>query len=377
MDKFILAIAFASLLFSCSNQKTTKEQANKNLILKSQFSLPLDSLSGFNANDIQIFEIKGQKKIGLLYRSRNAINIYSFDEKKLEETINFETEGPNGINSLTGFLWISPEEIYVYSYWGRTVYRVNNQSQVLATFQFEEFDKAIKYPVLEPNSLRPMVLRGNQIFIAGHMYQTLPKDQIGTPFVKVNLESKSSELIGKYPDKVFQGKWRIKAQTYFDYLKEKKLFVISYAISDSIEVTDFKKYSKKYEAKSSYIQAIKPFHPNYEYISNNKEEQYAYDLSSAYWGIKYDPYRKVYYRFGIIGNTLEEFSSGLNPIFFVIILDENFTKIGEMKFPRGVVYPSLSFVEKDGLYIANKKQYAEVSEEKLTFNVYLLENSEY
>jgi hypothetical protein len=74
---------------------------------------------------------------------------------------------------------------------------------------------------------------------------------------------------------------------------------------------------------------------------------------------------------------LDEFSSGLNPIFFVMILDEDFAKIGEMKFPRGLVYPSLSFVEKDGFYIANKREYAEASEEKLTFNVYALENYEY
>jgi hypothetical protein len=295
LSKSILGVVFALLIStSCSKHETSHGQTTQ-LVLHHQYSLPLDSLSGFNANDIQIFEINGLKKIGLLYRSRNTINIYSFSERVLEKTITFDTEGPNGISSLTGFLWISPEEIYVYSYWERKIYQVNSNAEVIASFQFEEFDKAIKYPVLEPNSLRPMVFKENQIIAAGHMYQTLPRDQIGRPFVQVNLETNSSQLIGKYPEKVFQGKWRIKAQTYFDYIKEKKFFAISYAISDSIEITDFKKYSKKYEAKSSFIQTIKPFHPDYEYVSNSKEEQYTYDLSSAYWGIKYDPYRKGNY----------------------------------------------------------------------------------
>lgn len=362
------------ILYGCSNENKENVAEKKQFIelaINSEYRIPLDDSTGFKASSIQFIEgLNGANNILILqYRDNNCINLYEYDEKKLVKKIIFEKEGPNGVgNSLNGAFWVSSTEIYLYSYWERRLYMVDENARVLKMLQLDK--ENVVYPVLEPGTNRPIIkLRDNNLLLAGYLFKTLPKEVIGKPFVKANIDDGTLSLVGTYPDKIFQGDWSMKAQTYYDYIPSSNKVVVSFAISDSVLVTDLNNENDWYLASSKLIQPIQPISEDYEFKVEDKSKGYAYDLSSEYFGVKYDKYRKLYYRFGIIGRTEKEFDSGTPPTFFAIILDEKFNKIGEHIFSKGE-YPTMCFVAKDGLYIADKNKYTE-DENHLYFNIYL------
>lgn len=369
----VIVILF-SCLFSggCSNEPSPSEnrKGKTSLKLVGEYTLPLDDSTGFMATSLQYLakDNTGQSLLILQYKKDNKVIVYDPESKAFQNKIVFEEEGPNGVgSSLNGVLWISSEEIYLYSYWERRIYKVNEKAQVLKMVQFD--DKNVMLPVLEPKTLRPILKIGNNILLTGYLFTTLPKGKIGKPFIEVNLDNDSFSLLGEYPEKIFSGAWSIKAQTYYDYIPEDSLFVISFAISDSVFVTDFKHHNNKFLASSPLVGDVQPISPDYNFQGGDKVKGYTYDLSPEYYGIKYDPFRRIYYRFGVVGRSLKEFSSGILPTFFVIILNEKMSKIGQHVFEKGE-YPSMCFITEKGLYIANKNKYLE-NEDSLIFNIYL------
>ena len=108
---------------------------------------------------------------------------------------------------------------------------------------------------------------------------------------------------------------------------------------------------------------------------SNESEWDHYRLNYMYEGIIYDQYRNCYYRFVSLPKTKEDLGSGdlktsrIKDI-AVIILDEDFNKIGETIIPQeysNMIY----FVSKGGLNLLNlKKNLAD--EDNMHFGIFSL-----
>ncbi len=101
---------------------------------------------------------------------------------------------------------------------------------------------------------------------------------------------------------------------------------------------------------------IKPMNANYDYEASSPKEMISYVISGTYWSIKYDKYRKLYYRFGILPKSLEDFKAALPSKFFIAVFDENFQHLEEVTLPESL-YPPMAVITPKGLLIPNKEKY--------------------
>jgi hypothetical protein len=373
MKKVLSVFSFIFSIFLCSCQLENKHVdtnfVDNDLFTTHHYSIPLDSLTGFESECIQYLKNTSGEQLLLFYKRANKINFYDFKEKKLIKTVSFAKEGPNGVGtSISGFRWVSDREIYLSSYWERRIYLVDVEGNVKKKFDIKD-DGSLKFPVIDPNNNRPIIKAENDLILAGTLYKTLPRNKIGKPFVSLNLKGGTSKLVGKYPEKIFEGDWDIKDETFFDFNESSKKFIVAFAISDSVMVTDLKDNSKTehYSAKSSFLKEIKPLNSSYDYEPPDSDEANEYVLSGTYWNIKYDQFQKVYYRFGILPRTLADFQAAIEPKFFISVFDDNFKPLGESILPEGL-FPSMATITPSGLLIPNRKAY-DKQDDFLSFDV--------
>jgi hypothetical protein len=365
---------FSIFFYSCQseNNQVNNNFINNDLFFTQHYSIRLDSLTGFESECIQYVRNSSVEQLLFFYKRSNKINFYDFKEKKLIKTVSFAKEGPNGVGtSISGFRWISDSEIYLSSYWEHRIYVVDVEGNVKKKLDIKD-DGSLKFPVIDPNNNRPIVKAGNDLILAGTLYKTLPRNKIGKPFVVLNLKDGKSKLVGQYPEKIFKGDWDIKDETFFDFDELSRKFIIAFAISDSVMITDLKDNSetKHFLAKSSFLEEIKPLNSSYDYEPSNSDEANEYVLSGTYWNIKYDQFQKVYYRFGILPRTLADFQAAKNPKFFISVFDENFKPLGESLLPEGL-YPPMATITPMGLLIPNKNAY-DKQDDFLSFDVLTL-----
>ena len=368
----LVFIFFLLSLVSCQNDNKYGEGVHllfEELFDVNHYSIPLDTSTGFESDCIQYVEKEDKPELMLFYKKNNAIHIYDFEANKFIKSTKFQPEGPDGVGTnITGFRFEKNDEIYLYSYWDKKVYVVDEFGKLKEKYEIND-NGSLKYPVLSPNNNRPILKKGNKLFFAGTLYKTLKKEEIGSPFVALDLEKKSHTLLGKYPEKTFEGDWDNKCETFFDYNASIGKFVVAFAISDSIIVTDLinPNKDKHYFAGSSLLPEVKPMNANYDYEASSPEEMISYVISGTYWSIKYDKYRKLYYRFGILPKSLEDFKAALPTKFFIAVLDENFQHLAEAILPESL-YPPMAVITPKGLLIPNKEKYDQ-QDDLLSFDV--------
>ena len=127
----------------------------------------------------------------------------------------------------------------------------------------------------------------------------------------------------------------------------------------------------KFLAKSKYLNgATVPLAKNRkDVLAMSKDEKSEYLVSDSYWGVKFDMYRNLYYRFGVRSRTLKDVYAFKRATAVIVVLDENFKMIGEMELPQEL-YIDMVFITQNGLHIANKKNYDKFDENSLTFDVF-------
>jgi hypothetical protein len=118
-----------------------------------------------------------------------------------------------------------------------------------------------------------------------------------------------------------------------------------------------------------------------DYLNYKRESAQKHDLTTSHFGpIYFDKFRKVYYLFTNIGLTKSEYN---DPDKFnkyplkhsVIVLDEHLEKLTEYLLPRNVFFVGGVVVTKDGLLIANSRDY-DLNEDALPFTIFKLQKQQ-
>ncbi len=329
------------------------------------YSIPLDVNTGFIADCIQVFSDGGKEYLALGYRLERKINIYDSQGRKLLKTIHFEMEGPNGVGTeIPAFYMENLETVFIYSYWQRTIYISDLEGNILDKIKIPDNQN---YPIIEPGSMCPIVKLKGHLYLSGRIGSPGISTRIH-PFVAIELASKKARLLGKCPEATQSWNFYHKNAAKYDFIFQKNLFVISFDMSDSLYLTDFSSTNKRYLAKSKYIKSIPPLSKNKNHVPS-KEERFQYAASDSYYGVKYDPFQKCYYRFVVRGRSMSEVYSYKIPETTVIVLDENFKSLGEYILPK-FSFIEMCFITKNGLHIANQQIYNELNEDELSFDVY-------
>jgi hypothetical protein len=155
---------------------------------------------------------------------------------------------------------------------------------------------------------------------------------------------------------------------------EKQELVYSFSGSDSLNISKIGSWSffNTMLAKSNDISTIESLPAPLGGVTS-EEQFYKYmQTKPQYAGIWYDKYRKIYYRVALQKDDTIKNAWSAQP-FSIIVLDNNFKKVGETKFPAKKYHYLGIMVGKEGLYLplgnANNE---EIDEENLVYDIFKL-----
>jgi hypothetical protein len=370
--KYILIVV--SLIFITCNSQLQKTDINKYTFdVKESLSLPLDTLTGFNSSSIQNVLIGDEEFLFQLYitGSNPSISVFDLREKKLDRKIYLSQEGPNGVPNPFGLFVLNYDSIFVHAR-PLHLYLINRFGSVINRINISDGTLEIE-PTVMLNTIKPAIYRDNKIYLCAELIYAKPIIDHSKIPVVIKLDINTKEI--SYPfyrtDKYQEGQWGMTsthARFYQTYNPDKDLMVHSHGNDGYVYVYDELNNMSKYYAGSSSMKEIKPY-------SKSKvlepSESFRYEATTgAYNSIMYDRYRKMYYRFTFL--PVEDIATQPS-VFYgriaIIILDDNFQKVGEYVLPKGYEH-TMSFVGKAGLHIASRSKYSQ-DEDHLTFDIFV------
>lgn len=328
--------------------------------------LPLPQNCGFFYDGVQVLDWESHEAVALLYRETRTICIYDLIKKNLLKCLQYDAEGPNGVGYEVAGFWIeSPEEIYLYSYWEFSIFKVNSSGEVKAKWKLPV--DAINIPIIELGTSTPLLKLGDEIVMSGSIF-SLEGKPVKAPFVNLNVNNGSIRCSGVTPENMLENYYGQGSILHYAYAEDKNYFIVEFGASNSVYLmrgaTTFERL-----AKSKYIDQILPLCtiPCRKKITTEMSiRQYA---AGGYLGVRYDCYNQCYYRFVALPGEVSAIERGEMLHQSVILLDLNLNVKGEYELPYGSI-TELAFVTKEGLMIPNITSYQNENDNYLYFDVY-------
>jgi hypothetical protein len=371
--KYILIVV--SLIFITCNSQLQKTDINKYTFeVKESLALPLDTVTKGGSLSLQNALIDNKEYLFILFTSGPYPNISIFDmeQRNLDGKIHLSKEGPDEVPNPNGIYVINHDAVFVSARTSQ-LYLVNNTGKVVDKFSTEFSDQIELPPSIMVTTMNPMFLRNNEIYFCTRLVYPNPiKDQTTIP-VSAKLKLDSNKFIPVYykTEKYQQGQWGMGGMLdrfYHTYNADEDLIIHSYGNDEDIYVYDSLNTKRSYYAGSKEMKPIKP--PSKDKVLESGETLRYEAFTGAYEAIKYDPYRKMYYRFAFLPvDDPATQPTVLHGKIAIIILDSNFQKVGEYILPKGYNH-LMSFVGKAGLHIASRSKYSQ-DEDHLTFDIFV------
>ena len=383
MKLYYICFLFIFILFSCRKENNTTQSSkeyNYNLLSSGKIkSFPLNSDTKYNPFYLYVFEDENKRNIlSFLNYNSNQILFYDFDTNKHILKVDFEREGPNGINAISGYYIQDFNNIYLSSYSYTGLIKVDTAKHIIQKIPYGTTDSGYKIIPSYTASSHPYV---PPIIINDKIYITQPAVAHIHPIketpLSVIIDSTNCSYKQLPLDYTVLTDNQIESKdTRFSRIFDGKNFIYSFYIDEDILISSINHDSiKKIKVKSKYINNIPLDAPSKDFKKGAKE-----NLEVARYGdLIYDKYRDVYYRFVYPSVQLDDNVEWRGRAvygrkkFSIIILDKNFNIIGETLFPEGIYNSYVFFVHKDGLYISKDYQMNyDQSEDFLTFELFNL-----
>lgn len=369
-------ILFLFCITSCS-KKSSEFIPEIELHKVTVMNFPVDSLTNIKSWYFDVFEDKDKE--WLVFQSEKpSIKFYDISKENLEFDITFDQIGPDGVGSINGFHVKSLDSIYLLNVAEMRIFLINNLGKVLNEFYLLKPNN--KYP--DGSRSSPTIISGSPAINYNNILHFAARPDTGPTSEETyrsgNVEFAIDPTNGNYDLKFNYPKiYTIKNYgnfwgKIFRVKTEDNRIAYSFAADPNIYVTDYK-YTEAFNAETAIFNKPIPYKDISQMRKNNL-------LSTMYGGIFYDKYRRLYYR--IVTGGIEEFSENhvfreiydAKPI-SIIILDEEFKKIGETLLPSKAHDPLGAFVGKEGLFISNSNfENFSLKEDTLSFTVYAPRN---
>jgi hypothetical protein len=284
-----------------------------------------------------------------------------------------KSEGPDAVTSLDAFLIRSLDSIYVTSKMNNLLTLIDSKGTPIKKHKLNV--SPLHVFVWVDNYKRLAYLEPQKFIVhkAPYLYSEKPgywNYHIG---FALNMSDGKIDSLYKYTGEASK-KIHGGAHTRFGFTSDDRgNYIYSFCMDENIYVTDFRGKEQKYKAQSKYVEDI----PAMKEDADNDEDRVFYMTQYAYRHIIYDSFRKVYYRFVL--HPTDEASKDFDHAkpFSIIILDENFKKVGETQiFKEKYAYTNF-FVAPEGLYISkNHPENPEADEDYLSFDLFKLLKNE-
>ncbi|EAZ81344.1 DUF4221 domain-containing protein [Algoriphagus machipongonensis] len=350
----LLLFGHIFLLISCGGQKDKKEityflEASGELL-----EFELDSLSPNQSNGIQFFD----PFLFSLDMKTSTIHMYDKRSGKLNKSLQFEEDGPNGISDIFGFKVQSLDSIYLFSLGKRLVAQTDTSAQIINKTSFELPEPL--YNIFLSNTFYNSPARISEGIVYGKTRASLDLKSITQEklnevplIVGINIKDGSVKTLPyRFPsDYLKAGLKSLEAsviqangQTVISFFGDHRLYV-SHSDAETLQAV---------AGKSQFLDEVLPTFSN----QSTSLEFATYNMTkSRYGSLIFDPYKKLYYRFAYptieVSDIQEIRTLNTSPGPFVLmVFDKELNLLREKRFEEGKYFQDNFFVTKDGLYLS-------------------------
>ena len=336
--------------------------------------LSIDDSTSFESNYYQVIESGGVELLAVESKHKNSIQFYSLESRKLVKELKFPREGLTPVKQIHGFLWINPDLIMVFDKWRSKGILVDSNGSFLDQIVWKSDGKSFNHASM---TRLPNVSFKDKIYIFEFPSISLDNEQLFSSDVRFeyvyDIKTKKGEYLKFSWPEIYAGKFWGFYHTFPSRVKGRDDFLVySFGIDHNLQVLLPNGTVNEHEARSDYFDSIDP-------IRRNEDETEAFLKRGIYAMVIYDKYRNVYYR--IAGLETDDIlpngkpKAEIHKRYSIIILDENFNKIGETVLePVEQFLIKDWFVCKEGLCISNANPLnKEIDESKMTFHILTLE----
>lgn len=343
-------LIFSLFILSCDS-KRNKESSYS---LDKTDELLVFNLDNDTKNDAFFFEVYNDYFI-LQNPLNNTLLFYNIKNEKLEFKTKMAMDGAEGIGIALGFYLHNLDSIYITNRDILEISLIDRYGKLKDKYSYEKDINNNSLSLFNFGSAyyQPAQAIDRLLYIYSGPNRFVDNDPIS---ITLNMDSKEVRSLPfnypNYPGSECKLK-KYGMETLFSRCYDGKRFIYSFYFDENIYIADpSHKIINKIPIKSKYINKV-------QLPDELKATAEDFCKNALYGNLLYDKYRNVYYR---IAYPTSEIEKSIRPAeldiygrknFSVIILDKNFNKIGETKFPDNTYNSRVILILKDGIYISN------------------------
>lgn len=387
--RILISLAVCLLVLGCESKLSKTQDENHQtfddimtLTSTSMTELPLSSQMGFIHSSLDYQLLEGHEYLSFFNFMKNEIVVFDYESSKLIQQVVLEVEGPDGVGSLspsTAHYMIARDSFLILNTSSFVLYLVDKQARVMNKFRLLDLKNDDFSAVPRPTSLNPILKIGNYVYLSCAVNSRRMNYDGYATVLKLNLKTGLAEYMFELPDIYSEQFWATDFKYWVSMAHDEKQdrLVLSYPVIHELYIGNkMGQFSGSHYVGSNHIGKIpgwsddlsiglqRPSTEDFKKMTN-------FDFSNSdYASIKYDPYRNLFYRIVHVRPDLETVkTSNRIPDISIMILTNDFKKVGEVSFDGNVYNHSMIFVSKEGLNLARKDLYRQ-NENLITFETF-------
>ncbi|ADR21852.1 hypothetical protein MATR_05150 [Marivirga tractuosa] len=371
---FIFALLSISILNSCqkSYQNAENSQTNFALEIASSLTFDLDNTKTAYNRGVQVYPSQNPQYLLLFHSHGKYTSIYDLKSQDLLNENQFDFEGSKSVPKSINFAYTHNfDSIFLFDPLPQQIYLVDSAGNNIDQFGLQLEDLHYTYP----DGIHPAYFKKTKLYLP--TYPSPMENATSSDYGMVEFDIARKSLGTKYnlSEKYDEGFWDKhsyrKAISTFN--EDNNSIIMSFPNDEYIYVTDAQGNKSKHFGGSSEMKTLKPLAGE---LYNDDERTFRIQAEQGFYsGLKYDRWRKVYYRFAY--NPISKFAdrSTLGKNASIIILNNEFKIIGESPINAKKYSFGINFINEDGLYFFNNYQYEKEDDSQFSFDLFKLKNA--
>jgi|GEM_PF-4610150 hypothetical protein len=369
-----LTLTTLSPITSCqkSYQKAENPETKYELTISNSLDFELNNSKTAYTRGVQVYPTNDPKYLLFFHSTGNYISIYDLKTEELANEIHFEFEGPKRVPRSINYAYTHNfDSIFLFDPLPQQIYLVDSAGNNIDQFDLQLEDMHYTFP----NGTHPPYFNKGTLFLP--TYPSPMENATSSDYGLVEFDIDRKSLGTKYylSEKYDEGFWDKHSyrNAVFTYNEDTDAIIMSFPNDEYIYVKEAQGNKSKHFAGSSEMKTLKPL-ANELYNDDGKTFRIQAE-QGFYSGLKYDKWRKVYYRFAY--NPISKFAdrSTLGENASIIILNNEFEIIGESPINAKTYSFGISFITEEGLYFFNNSKYEKEDDSQFSFDLFKLKNA--
>lgn len=370
----IFALLSIPILNSCQNsyQKTENQNANFSLEINKSLSFNLDNHKTAYTRGVQVYPNDNPEYLLFFHSHGKYISIYDLELQELVNEINFDFEGPRSVPKSINYAYTHNfDSIFLFAPLPQQIYLVDSVGN-----KFDQFDLQLEdMHYVYPDGIHPPYFNSGTLFLPTYPSPMENATSSDYGMIEFDIARKAFGTQYNLSQKYDEGFWDKhsyrKAISTFN--EDNNSIIMSFPNDEYIYVTDAQGNKSKHFAGSSEMKTLKPLSDE---LYNDDGKTFRMQAEQGFYsGLKYDRWRKVYYRFAY--NPINKFAdrSTIGKNASIIILNKDFEIVGESPINAKKYSFGINFINKDGLYFFNNHNYEKEDDSQFSFDLFKLKNA--